>query len=546
MSNAVSVRRVLSIIAFLLSALFAGEAAARPDSGRGMAVLILSGLPEKGSSQYDALLKIAGDAEVETLDMTKAERWRIPIARVKTLSDALKVRGVTVMRVDRRPMRLLEEMPRASSAAMPPMSDNAKAMISSIKSSPATGGVMMMMAPRPMMAEHRLTAGMQGANTSGAPMRLSVKVTPSLTLSLTRRGLSKTGDAYVWHGTVDGTGRPVVLSWWPDGRIAGSIHHRGRIYSIRHMGGMMHAVIEMQEGRMPPEHAPAPPTMMEKMNMREDPLIHQGDASMLRPLHDKRFELSEPKHSEDQTAKRDAMNEVTLIVAYTPAAARHYTDIARDLIDVAVAEANQSFTASGINNVRLKIVHTYQTDYVESGTHFDHVWHFADKGDGVMEEIHGLRDKYQADIAVLVVDDANGCGLSTRVAADADEAFSVVHHGCAATMYTLAHEIGHLFGARHDRALDDSTTPFAFGHGFIHGNKWRTMMSYKQACGGCKRLPIWSSPEIKINGGPAGDEAQHNNAKVIRDQAARVARFRTGEPAVDAPAADKKQAGVTP
>ena len=36
-----------------------------------------------------------------------------------------------------------------------------------------------------------------------------------------------------------------------------------------------------------------------------------------------------------------------------------------------------------------------------------------------MEEIHGLRDKYRADVAILVVDDPKGCGLATRVRADA-------------------------------------------------------------------------------------------------------------------------------
>jgi hypothetical protein len=149
-------------------------------------------------------------------------------------------------------------------------------------------------------------------------------------------------------------------------------------------------------------------------------------------------------------------------------------------------------------------VHAYQTDYVEKGTHFDHVWRFADKRDGYMDEIHGLRDKHRADVAVLIVDDANGCGLSTRVFADEDEAFSVVHHACAATTYSLAHEIGHLIGARHDRNMDATPTPFAYGHGYVNGTKWRDIMSYKESCDGCSRLPVWSGPNVMVNGEPAG------------------------------------------
>ena len=103
-----------------------------------------------------------------------------------------------------------------------------------------------------------------------------------------------------------------------------------------------------------------------------------------------------------------------------------------------------------------------------------------------MDEIHGLRDKYRADVGVLIVDDPSGCGLATRVYADAEEAFAVVHHECAATSYSVAHEIGHLIGARHDLSLDPNMTPFPYGHGYVNGTKWRDIMSYKDEL---QRLP---------------------------------------------------------
>ena len=147
---------------------------------------------------------------------------------------------------------------------------------------------------------------------------------------------------------------------------------------------------------------------------------------------------------------------IDVIVAYTKKAASNYTDVKRELVDLSIEEANKSFRQSGIGQVQLRLVHAYQTDYIEEGAHFDHVWRFADKGDGYMDEIHGLRDKYKADVAVLIVDDPQGCGLATRVFADADEAFAVVHHECAANTYSLAHEIGHIIGARHDLNLERS------------------------------------------------------------------------------------------
>jgi len=71
---------------------------------------------------------------------------------------------------------------------------------------------------------------------------------------------------------------------------------------------------------------------------------------------------------------------------------------------------------------------------------------------------------------------------------------------------------------------EDSAQPFPYGHGFVHGKEWRTMMSYQESCDGCPRRPIWSSPDVKVDGVAAGD-AETNNAKVIREGAAGVANF---------------------
>jgi metallopeptidase family M12-like protein len=237
------------------------------------------------------------------------------------------------------------------------------------------------------------------------------------------------------------------------------------------------------------------------------------------PSGDERLALAAPKAKmftakgpEDESSPKPNDIIIDAIVAYTRKAASNYPDIERELVDLAIAETNKSFRLSNLGHIKLRLVHAYKTDYVEEGAHFDHVWRFADKGDGYMEEIHGLRDKHRADVAVLVVDDPKGCGLATRVRADADEAFAVVHHACAAANYTLAHEIGHLIGASHELS-------------YVNGTKWRDIMSSKESCGGCPRVPVWSSPTVLIKGEIAGT-AILDNARVIADQAARVAAFR--------------------
>ena len=114
---------------------------------------------------------------------------------------------------------------------------------------------------------------------------------------------------------------------------------------------------------------------------------------------------------------------IDVVVAYTKAAARSYRDIVAEVIEPAIAGGNESFRMSGIGHIKLRLVHAYQTAYVEAGDQFVHLWRFADNADGYMDGIHDLRDHYQADVAVLIVDDADGCGQATRVGADEDEAF---------------------------------------------------------------------------------------------------------------------------
>jgi hypothetical protein len=105
---------------------------------------------------------------------------------------------------------------------------------------------------------------------------------------------------------------------------------------------------------------------------------------------------------------------IDVLVAYTRKAAQHYYEIEREVVALAIEEANHSFRLSGIGHIRLRLAQTFQTGYLERGNHFDHVWSMADKDDEHMERIHVLREAYRADVAILIVDDPKGCGLATR------------------------------------------------------------------------------------------------------------------------------------
>ena len=351
------------------------------------------------------------------------------------------------------------------------------------------------------------------ASSPAVPSRISLRLSDNVVLTASRTNVSADADMGIWRGTVEGSGGRVILMWWADGKMAGTVQHEGRYYSIRHMSGSLHAIVELSDDRMPPEH---PPQLLVSSN---DPLRQPRGVNV----------LSAPQRPgvQAKTRKPSPSGDVVIdvMVTYTKKAAGYYGDVRHELIDLAIEEANESFRISNLRNVKLRLVHAYETDYVEEGGQFEHVWRLADKGDGYLEEVHGLRDKYRADVVVLIVDDPQGCGLATRVHADADEAFAVVHHECAATTYSLAHEIGHIIGARHDLNMDKVMTPFAYGHGYVNGSKWRDIMSYKESCGGCRRVPVWSSPKVLFEGAPAGTPDQ-DNARVIAEEAVRVASFR--------------------
>src|SRR5581483_1428542 len=391
--------------------------------------MIMSKLPPRTSLTYRILRKRAGKASTQVLALTKAEIWSVPPRRAASVKATAARFGVTVRELPADWNHLFRPMPAQPS----PGAAHKEAMMA---------GSAMMLPPRAAMVEYALTQHVAAAASQDSA-KIVLRLNEDTVLTLTRTNVEVKSGMCVWRGTVDGTGAPATIMWWPGLTMAGTIQHQGRIYWLRRARGGVHAirVAEIAEGRLPPEHAPLPARIRAMdPTLRDDPLVKRGDASELRPASRReRPSPAAPSGSQTQVPPDKGSDPgdvvINVIAAYTKKAASKYADLERELIDFAIEEANQSFRISKLGRVKLKLVHAYQTDYVEQGEHFDHLWRFADRGDGYMDEIHGLRDKYDADVAVLIVDDPKGCGLATKVFADADEAFAVVHHECAAMSY---------------------------------------------------------------------------------------------------------------
>ncbi len=292
---------------------------------------------------------------------------------------------------------------------------------------------------------------------------------------------------FAWLGHLQGVPYSHVVLVVGDGALTGNVTLPGASFQVRFAGSGVHAICEIDRTAFPPELPPvATPQSKEPA----------AAASLLT--------------GSDQPV-------IDMLVVYTPKARTKVGGTKRmhELINLAVAETNLSYQNSQLDQ-RLNLVHYEEVDYVEE-TFPEALSHLTHTSDGVMDNVHALRQQYAADEVVLLIEDYTACGLAWLMAEVNQDfetfAFAVVNWHCATGNYSLGHELGHNMGAQHDwyqYLLSYSTPPaFAYSHGFVSATAgWRTIMAYNRECEDrgldCSRLPYWSNPDLTLNGEPMG------------------------------------------
>jgi hypothetical protein len=333
--------------------------------------------------------------------------------------------------------------------------------------------------------------------------------------------------ALIWVGHLDGVPQSQVILIDQDGDLSGTIKWPGNIYAVRPLGNGQHAIDQIDPALLPPLAQPL---------LRQAPGLSSGQE-----------QADGGGTGEESLPASQSLvgnQNIDVMVVYTEAARARYnpsdggaTGI-EGLIQMAITEANLAYSNSKVG-ITLNLVETAWVDYVESGAGMSQsLQDLTADSDGLMDEVHGLRDLNDADMVSLITEDNDYCGVAWLMQ-DLDvsfesSAFSVVFSTCL-TRHTLAHELGHGMGSMHDRA--NSNVPGVFPYSYGHNSPadgWYTVMSY--SCGGCDRIGQFSNPDEFVNSVPTGidhdsdPDNSADNARSLNNTAFTVALFRQVDP----------------
>lgn len=197
---------------------------------------------------------------------------------------------------------------------------------------------------------------------------------------------------------------------------------------------------------------------------------------------------------------------------------------------------NNALSNSAVD-VHVQLAHTQTINFTQSGDFPTMLSAFrADP------TVNSLRDQHECDVVEFLTSMIQGSivGLGylpgdypIDSCGNLSQAFSVCNYVHANTSLGLAHEVGHNLGCGHGYGNDNGGTYYPYSQGYrfdINGLFYYTVMAYDETSGLRTMVPHYSNPNVNYTGTfntthPTGD-ADHDNARTIRENAATIAIYR--------------------
>ncbi|MBB1125319.1 M12 family metallo-peptidase [Thiospirillum jenense] len=340
---------------------------------------------------------------------------------------------------------------------------------------------------------------------------LELELADDLSVTAVRIKTEQMQGGTAWIGQIDGDdGSQVILA--SKGRtLAGTVLTQGRLFEIVYVNGKTHAVRELDQSQLPQDDPEAPVPEV------DGDIATDGTSTTITTT----------------SAPAGTKQMIDLMVVYSPQAVSKMgtEDALKSTITAAIAAANTAYDNSQIN-VALNPVYYGQVNYTEPATMPTALTQLQSKTDGIIDDIHALRDQYSADLVVLVDTNTDYCGYgyimnsSYTSSAFAPYAFAVVNYSCL-SLNSLAHEIGHLQGNQHNTESTTSTGAYSYSYGYRVCGIFRDIMSYDCPTPntGTPRVLHFSNPNVTYQGLATGSSTA-NAAQTINNTAAIVANFR--------------------
>src|SRR5262249_20188611 len=360
--------------------------------------------PAKKSGVQTLPPRFIHETKKHALAMTGSEVWSVPKAHASFLIKRLEERGYKVVNLENDWNHILmqHKVPGSLGPAQ-------QAVVNKAIGLAETVNVNVLRMPNVAVIEHAMTYP-EGKIVLPLAQGNNITLVRTQTTVKTQKGLS-------WRGLVERSGAKAGLMALNDGRLSGYFAHNARLFSVTNIGGDIHTLAEMDAAKLPPDHPPTP----QSKSADSSPLDPSATVQPVSP----ELEISPFSHAQRKTLEGKKIT-IEVMNRSTKCAASRYTRNPADILALAIEEANESFRNSGLGNITLRLVHSQAIDYDGRGDdHFTHLYRMVD-GVGPLKEVKRLRNEKRADIVGLVIDNPHGCGLSTRVGPDSEDAFFVV------------------------------------------------------------------------------------------------------------------------